>query len=102
MISRKQYTKGEFTHREYYAQYVGDHERNLVLKKLGLKRLEKHFQADFQDDRIELSEWDALMPFIQPDFRSRDDFPTIAGLVCVLKEAALQVVEQEKQKGDQK
>ena len=85
MITRKQYleTGGEDIHKKYYAQFVGDYERSVV--------------KDFDSIDAPLSRWDRLPV---PSNRACDlmrelgDYMTLAGKVCIYKEAFRQNLEK--------
>lgn len=97
---RSDYLDHQCTHREYYAQFVGENERIIVRTRIGRERITKSRDEALND--IPLSEWDGLaMAYLMKDgaLRSRlkasGDIPTLAVCVCILKEAAKQVKEQE-------
>lgn len=96
MITRSQYMNREATHREYYAQFVSE----------GMKRgLRRHMMAAILDSKdenmndIPLRKWDAAGYlannfYIRKMMQERRDFLTEAGIVCILKEAARQIQEE--------
>ena len=88
------YLKGECTHREYYSQFVTDGIKGLVLKGIGFNAINNSQDAHMND--IPLKLWDILVPFIHVNFKDTGDFRSIAGCVCVLKEAAKQIKESAK------
>ena len=45
MRTRKQYMDGECTHDEYYAQFVTEQRKQIVLNRLKLEELKAHFKA---------------------------------------------------------
>lgn len=84
-------------YRTYYSQFVSEGIRELVLRVMGLDRLRASHDPHFND--IPLSTWDAVFAYgptsgINSKMRELGDYPTKAGLVCVAKEAARQVLEQ--------
>lgn len=96
MKTRAQYLAGECSHREYYAQFVTPEIRKQVLARFPLKRL---CQTSDQEhlNSIPLSGWDGLaysMEGIAAPLRLADDFPTLCSRVCILKEAAKQLIEE--------
>lgn len=98
MFTRKQYLDKECTHREYYAQFVTQHTRNLVTRAFGTEALVASFKANdlHSADYIQLDRWDSLSMRLHVDqqfMRDCGDYLTLAGAVCILKEAARQVVE---------
>lgn len=110
-MNRKEYLnnpRGTEGHREYYAQFVTEDIKQKVLAKIGRKAILSSTDPYFND--IGLAEWDALFGVhngrmgsdIKPRcsaevdrlMREMGDYPTLAGLVCIAKEAARQIKEQ--------
>lgn len=93
MITRKEYMIGACTHREYYAQFVNHRTRYLVAQHIGAERIKASTHPHFSD--IPLSEWDRLTPCAagSAQFEKAGDYYTVAGGVCMLKEAAEQIRE---------
>jgi hypothetical protein len=95
MITRKQYLDRENTHREYYSQFVTEGVKNHV-RRLGIDNLKAGKDDHFNN--IPLNLWDSLMPIVPFEigsvFKKCGDYPTKAGIVCILKEAAQQLVEK--------
>jgi len=92
-FTRKQRLADECTHREYYAQFIDKGMKELVVRTFGDK-LQNSQDEHFND--INLDSWDALLPFTTRKARAMKDagdWLTMAGSVCMLKEAARQVVE---------
>ena len=98
IYTREDYLKGTIDHKTYYRnlvkpaliQYVKDH---FGMKLLMSKKNDGHF------NHIPLQQWDQInmnphMPS-KWDWELVEDYPTMAGLVCVLKAAARVAVEQE-------
>lgn len=97
MIQRQDYIDGEVSHREYYAQFVNTQILNLALR-IGKSRLIASSDSHFND--IPLNEWDRLsrefiFTGLDEQLRSCGDYLTMAGRVCILKEAARQIVENQ-------
>ena len=84
----------ECTHQQYYAQLVNNRVINIV-SKLSKKQLIEGKDQHFNN--IPLQYWDKMLtpvPFeIANKMRELGDYPTPAGVVCILKEAARQIVE---------
>jgi len=81
-------------HRAYYGQLVGESTIRRVVSVIGEKRLMASTDPWLND--IPLKEWDRLtasLPLAQP-FKNLEDYATLAGLVCVAKEAAHQFIER--------
>lgn len=96
MITRNQYMKGEATHRQYYAQFVDEDIKYAVIKQIGKDKLKSSKDEYFND--IPLKLWDDLhlgkSAFeIRVKMELTGDFLTLAGKVCILKEAGRQVLE---------
>lgn len=71
-------------HRAYYAQYVGEQVKLLVARVFG-GELYKSKDPHLND--LELRRWDAL--------KANGDYLTLGTGVCVLKEAARQLIESQ-------
>ena len=93
MLTRSDYLNNKCTHREYYAQFVTRYEKALVASQFGKKKLAEEFKKDESLNGIALQEWDNLARFINTNMRQHGDCLALAGAVCILKEAARQVVE---------
>lgn len=94
--TRAQYLNHECTHREYYAQFVNDSIRAIV--KEAIPEIFRSKDEHFND--ISLRRWDMLVSFIPypvaGKLKELGDYMTLAGGVCILKEAARQLVEAAK------
>jgi hypothetical protein len=91
-IKRKDYLDGKATHSEYYAQFVGDEEKALVLRYVGMDKLMASRDEHLND--IKLGTWDTIpLAYDMKFWRTLGDFPTPAGKVCILKEAARQIIQ---------
>ena len=93
-FTRKQYMNHECTHREYYGQYVEPWVKSQVLLRIPLEKLRASKDEHLND--IPLRRWDA-MPFnsfsISQAMKGNGDYLTQAGIVCIAKEAARQIME---------
>lgn len=82
-------------HRAYYGQFVTDEVTNLVLRTIGREALMNSTDRSFSD--IQLRRWGgmvSLLPASVPaQMRQCGDYLTLAGGVCILKEAARQIKE---------
>lgn len=88
-------------HRRYYAQYAAlPGMKNVVFNYIGLPALLASTDKWLND--IPLRKWDALVPMVGSVFgikamlEQNGDYLTLAGGVCILKEAARQIVEEHK------
>lgn len=100
MITRQDYLKNGSLHRAYYAQFVTPQIKNLVEKRFGIEKLFKSYDWDVSFNNIPLHQWDMLAElYIIPNWEIRallnkaNDGMTLAGDICILKEAGRQVVE---------
>lgn len=101
MITRKQYMDKEVTHREYYAQFVTPGIKQIVKRRFGLNvLLETRDQENLNS--IPLIEWDMLtgqlwqIPGLAKKLTDAGCWAGIMIGVCILKEAAKQLIEEEK------
>ena len=89
---------GEKAHREYYSQFVSESVKQRVLARIGKDKLIRSTDQRYFND-ISLHIWDMLMvpvPYsIAQKLRAQGDYPTLCSAVCILKEAARQIVEGE-------
>ena len=94
-ITRQQYLNKEATHREYYSQFVTEGVKQRVKSAFKMKDLIEGKTQHFNN--IPLSWWDRLIPVLPFEINSKlqkcGDYATLAGVVCILKEAAMQIVE---------
>ena len=90
-FTRKQYLANECTHSEYYGQFVDERTKNVLLRRVGRDRIVASADEHFND--IELELWDALPALQSHDMSAQGDFLTLAGKVCIYKEAARQIKE---------
>lgn len=86
------------SHREFYSQFVTNYHKRIVLNAFGLERLKKHFELvafnTLAKGRIEIDEWNRLAPLVTVNMKPCGSYLTLVGQVCILKEAAKQVVEK--------
>lgn len=96
MKTRAQYLAGECSHRQFYAQFVTPEIRAFVLARFPLRRLCQ--TADQENlNSIPLSSWDSMahsLREVDEALRAAGDYPTLCGKVCILKEAAKQLIEE--------
>lgn len=107
MFTRAQYLNKECTHREYWAQFVTPSMKAMVKSNIGLERLQRS-RNEYFSDVTTLKDWDWMK---DATFRMLNmvkwreiQYPEYAGLtsvgwslsdnVCLLKEAARQLVEE--------
>ena len=93
MFSRAQYMNKECTHSEYYGQFVTDAVKQSVLFTIGKDAIVKSNNPHFND--IPLKKWDLLsFPVSSQKMKQAGDYLTLAGKVCIAKEAARQIKEE--------
>jgi hypothetical protein len=81
------------THRQYYAQFVTEEMKSRLVQYIGLDRLLESKDEHLND--ISLRTWDLFIAGpLAISLRSVGDYPTIAGNVCIAKEAARQIIEE--------
>ena len=90
MKTRQDYLDGKCTHQEYYAQFVDQHTKNVVSGSIDMDKLKNAvINGDLHLNSVPLREWDMLTQLINPNM---DGGTSLAGKVCVLKEAARQLL----------
>lgn len=99
MITRAEYLNNECNHRQYYSQFVSKYVKIIVSNLIGVDKLRQSKDPYFND--IPLSLWDMCgkcfnSGTITKQMRSCGDYTTVAGLVCIAKEAARQILEEQK------
>lgn len=97
MRTRKQYLSGVCTHEEYYGQFVDETIMAGVRRLLDYDQLFAAFQTDEHFNNIPLSLWDGSIlltrtPEVISKMHAAGDYLTMATSVCILKEAARQIV----------
>ena len=92
-FTRKEYMDHVCSHREYYAQYVTEGLKKQVLFNIPISELEKSKDEHLND--VELKRWDNVpMPYsVSTQMKENGDYLTQAGIVCIAKEAARQILE---------
>ena len=95
MKKRNDYMQGKITHRQYYSQFVNDNVKQMIIDKIGKDKLLNSEDEYFND--IPLYLWDNIgLPCgINDLLKQAGDFYTLAGQVCILKEAGRQIKESE-------
>jgi hypothetical protein len=103
IYTRKQLLNKECTHRQYYAQFVNEGLKNLVNRWFSTEELTKAIKEDEHLNSIPLHRWDACSDSVKnsgfglsAQLKERGDGLSLAGLVCICKEAARQIIESSK------
>lgn len=95
-FTREEYLNGACTHREYYSQYVTGEQRTIVKYAIGIDRLKASKDEHLND--IPLTLWDRIaergIGVLGVPMKKNGDYLTLAGQVCILKEAARQLIEK--------
>lgn len=96
--TRKQYMRGECTHRQYYGQFVDRETARRVLIIASPAELAQEMAQDEHLNGIPLREWDWLVSRPWPSrfkraFENAGTFFSLADGVCLLKEQARQLAE---------
>ena len=97
MITRQDYVNQKATHREYYGQFVCDQVKSWVLRAFTKQELMQSTDPNLND--LPIDRWDRVIPSPVPfTLVSRmtrvGDYATLGGLVCIAKEAARQIIEE--------
>jgi hypothetical protein len=98
MYTRKDYLDKKCTHRQYYAQFVDDNVKKRVFSLISLKKLLSAKDEYLNDIKLEL--WDRVLSplptYIGDKIRDSGTFPSLSDCVCIAKEAAKQIIEENK------
>lgn len=101
MITRDDYMKGKVTFKEYYtsvAKHAGLNMKNSAIMprvKAALENGDEHLNS------ITLATWDSMganvwvRNSLYKSFKAHNDYMTLAGIVCVLKQSCINVVRGE-------
>ena len=98
MKTRQQYLDGECTMREYYAQFVNEGTKRIIRDTIGEDAILQSTDPHLND--IPLARWDSVgMSALRTADRNEQmrecgDYMTLAGLVCIAKEAARQIQDE--------
>ncbi len=87
-------------HRKYYGQFVDTYLKDTVARNFGIKRLVWAYKLDGHFNRIPLYEWDGyysaftILGGLPKRLKEAGDQWSLSSCVCIVKEAATQVVEE--------
>lgn len=88
--TRQDYLNSICSHEEYYAQFV-----NSSVKQRVKNSLDKELKSSKKTSDIPLSTWDTISIPVNAEsaklLKEAGDYPTLAGAVCIFKEAARQM-----------
>lgn len=96
MKTRQDYLNKLCTHSEYYSQYVTEGTKRILLSRISEKELITAYKEDENFNSIKLPTWDGIGTLLNPDFKTYGDTNSLAGRVCILKEAARQIINVKK------
>lgn len=96
MKTRADYMAKKCSHREYYGQFVTEAIKGMVLSAFTLEELLNSNDEHLND--LPLSRWDQLAGGMGSTLKDRalreaGDFSSLGSSVCILKEAARQIIE---------
>ena len=98
-FTRQDYLDNKCNHREYYGQFINNRIKNIVSRRLKVNEIKKALMDDKNLNTIKLAIWDSILRPLPAEtanlLRELGDYPTLAGAVCIAKEAARQLVESE-------
>ena len=90
--SQEHREKAEKFHQKYFGQLVTESTKHIVKTTFGMERLLASTDPNIND--IPLQQWyDLHLPNI-PNMKPLGDYLTLAGKVCIAKEAARQLIEE--------
>jgi len=94
MKTRKEYLNGECTHREFWAQFVDKRVKAHVANYIGRDAIISSTDPHLND--IPIAKWDHVgrLLLLPITFESVGDYCTLSSLVCIAKEAARQIKEE--------
>jgi len=95
-FSRADYLSGKCTHRQYYAQFVTTDYVKTIVKYIGSAKLLSSTDESLND--ISLHIWDMAPTSHGTSGKMKElgDVLTLAGSVCIAKEAAKQYIDEAK------
>ena len=85
---------GICSHREYYAQFVTSQTTHYVARQIGVEKIKASTDPHLND--IPIAKWDSIPHYLDGSkLKEAGDYLTDAGWVCIAKEAARQLVEED-------
>jgi hypothetical protein len=100
MYTRKDRLDNKCSHEEYYHQFVTGEHKQYVRYKFGINKLKIAYEENKSFNTISLSQWDwiSISPFMMLKISMKDvgDYLTMSGIVCILKQAAREIVLENK------
>lgn len=96
MKTRQQYLDKEITHENYYSQFVDYNVKKIVLRNFTKEQLYFAFREDKNFNYFDLKLWDSMVaklsPAVSKKLNEANDFLSLATGVCILKQAAREIV----------
>lgn len=102
-FKRSDYMNRRCSHREYYAQFVDQNVKDMVANIIGVGSIQWLLEFGNEENKrtlngIPLAKWDRLSPYIfqlkGKMLKEAGDTWSLAGSVCIAKEAAKQLGEE--------
>jgi hypothetical protein len=97
MFTRTQYLNKEVSHDEYYAQFVTEHIKNIVLRNWSKATLQIAYAENEHFSVIPIKFWDMLansMTIYAEPLCQAGESDTLSTRVCILKAAARQIINE--------
>ena len=96
--TREDYLNHKCSHREYYAQFVNDAVKSMVTSSIPLAELLAATDKENLNS-IALARWDNIAggystQLCRDKLKAAGDSPSLGGAVCILKEAARQIIDE--------
>lgn len=90
MFTRSDYLDNKCSHSEYYGQFVNQLIKDSLVLRFGEEKLIDSYKEDENFNNIPLGNWGYYSN--HKKFKEFGDFYSLAGAVCIEKEAARQIV----------
>jgi len=93
MITYEQYMNKEFTHRQYYAEFVTEQVMDIVVDYIGMTNITTSIEDNFRD--IPLQKWDnatnSILSLSDGLLNAKGSSKTLSIGVCIAKAAARRI-----------
>ena len=93
--------QNECTHREFYSQFVTDSMKQSISAYFGIEKLKKAFEENKHFNSLKLESWDSLaFSCCQHNYTVKEALKeakhsySLSTGVCIMKEAAKQIIEE--------
>lgn len=93
-FTRQDYMNGLCSHDDYYSQFVNENIKLLVLERFNIEILQSAYAVDHHFNSLPLPIWDKLTLLFScnNEMKILGDYSTLAGKVCILKQAAKMLI----------